>query len=124
MGKAVRLPERFLEICKSSINMGVCTARDPGIDEDARKRTQNIVGKIAGVTSERVKVPAIHFHMSAGLKPAVLQYRMDLTNVLSVSPWQNRKGLIDGFERPFPLMQIINGGEYEAKKLISRDYKI
>ena len=34
--------------------------------------------------------PANHFHMTWNLSPARLQYWMDMTNVLSVTPWQAR----------------------------------
>jgi L-fucose isomerase len=64
--------------------------------------------------------PANHFHMTWGLKPAILQYWMDLTNVLSVAPWQARPGFIEGVDRPVPLIYLINGGENAAKKLLNR----
>jgi L-fucose isomerase len=76
-----------------------------------------IVPKYASMTEYKQFAPANHFHMTWGLKPSVLQYWMDLTNVNSVSPWQKRPAFIEGVDRPQPLMHLINGGEYEAKKL-------
>lgn len=76
-----------------------------------------VVPKYASMAEYKQYAPANHFHMTAGLKPSVLQYWMDLTNVASVTPWSNRPAFIEGVDRPTPLMHLINGGEYEAKKL-------
>ncbi|MCF8359347.1 MAG: hypothetical protein K9H26_11340 [Prolixibacteraceae bacterium] len=76
-----------------------------------------IVPKYATMTEYKQYAPANHFHMTWGLKPAVLQYWMDLTNVLSVAPWQARPSFIEGTDRPQPLMFLINGGENESKRL-------
>jgi L-fucose isomerase len=61
--------------------------------------------------------PANHFHMIAGLRPSVLQFWMDLTNVLSVTPWQARPQFIEGTDRPAPLLHLLNGGENVTKQL-------
>jgi len=79
-----------------------------------------IVPKFATMTEYKQYAPANHFHMTWGLKPAVLQYWMDLTNVLSVAPWQARPAFIEGTDRPLPLMFLINGGENETKKLLTK----
>ena len=79
-----------------------------------------IVPKYATMTEYKQFAPANHFHMTWGLKPSVLQYWMDLTNVVSVAPWQARPAFIEGIDRPQPLLHLINGGEYEAKKLRSK----
>jgi len=76
-----------------------------------------IVPKYASMTEYKQFAPANHFHMTWGLKPSVLQYWMDLTNVLSVAPWQARPAFIEGTDRPSPLMFLINGGENETKRL-------
>jgi len=76
-----------------------------------------IVPKYATMTEYKQFAPANHFHMTWGLKPAVLQYWMDLTNVMSVTPWQSRPSFIEGTDRPQPLFFLINGGENLAKKL-------
>ncbi len=76
-----------------------------------------IVPKYASMAEYKQYAPANHFHMTWGLKPSVLQYWMDLTNVLSVAPWQARPALIEATDRPQPLMYLINGGENEAKRL-------
>jgi len=76
-----------------------------------------IVPKYASMTEYKQYAPANHFHMTWGLKPSVLQCWMDLTNVLSVAPWQARPAFIEGIDRPLPLMFLINGGENEAKRL-------
>jgi L-fucose isomerase len=69
------------------------------------------------MTEYKQFAPANHFHMTWGLKPSVLQCWMDLTNVLSIAPWQARPVFIEGTDRPLPLMFLINGGENEAKRL-------
>lgn len=79
-----------------------------------------IVPKYATMTEYKQFAPANHFHMTWGLKPSVLQFWMDLTNVVSVAPWQARPAFIEGTDRPQPLLHLINGGEYEAKKLRSK----
>jgi L-fucose/D-arabinose isomerase len=61
--------------------------------------------------------PANHFHMVWNLPTSRLQYWMDMTNVLSATPWKNMPGLREGTDRPLPLLYILNGGENEAKKL-------
>jgi len=53
--------------------------------------------------------------MTWGLKPARLEYWMDMTNVLSVTPWQERSAYIEGIDRPTPLLHLINGGENATK---------
>jgi L-fucose isomerase len=40
---------------------------------------------------------------------------MDLSNVLSVSPWNRRPHWIEGVDRPLPLLYLLNGGETAAK---------
>ena len=65
--------------------------------------------------------PANHFHMTWGLRPSRLEHWMDMTNVLSVTPWQARPGFIEGVDRPGPLVHLLNGGETAAKmKLAGR----
>jgi len=76
-----------------------------------------IVPKYATMTEYKQYAPANHFHITWGLKPSVLQCWMDLTNVLSVAPWQARPAFIEGTDRPLPLMFLINGGENETKRL-------
>ena len=63
--------------------------------------------------------PANHFHMTWNLSPARLQYWMDMTNVLSVTPWQARPSYIEGVDRPQPLIHLINGGEERTKMLLA-----
>lgn len=76
-----------------------------------------IVPKYATMTEYKQYAPANHFHMTWKLKPSVLQYWMDLSNVLSVAPWQARPVFIEGTDRPQPLIHLINGGENQAKTL-------
>jgi L-fucose isomerase len=79
-----------------------------------------VVPKYATMAEYKQYAPANHFHMIWNLDPARLQYWMDLTNVLSVAPWQNRPRLIEGTDRPLPLMYLINGGENATKRLRAR----
>lgn len=74
-----------------------------------------IVPKYATMNEYKQYAPANHFHMTWGLKPSVLQYWMDLTNVLSVTPWQARPAFVENTDRPQPLMHLINGGENQTK---------
>jgi L-fucose isomerase len=61
--------------------------------------------------------PANHFHMIWDLAVARLQCWMDLSNVLSVAPWQARPNFIEGTDRPLPLLYLLNGGENAAKQM-------
>ena len=76
-----------------------------------------VVPKYASMAEYKQYAPANHFHMIWNLAPARLQYWMDLTNVLSVAPWQARPALIEGVDRPLPLLHLLNGGEEAAKRL-------
>ena len=79
-----------------------------------------VVPKYATMGEYKQYAPANHFHMTWGLPPARLEYWMDLTNVLSATPWAHRPAYIEGTDRPAPLIQIINGGETQAKMLLAR----
>jgi L-fucose isomerase len=75
-----------------------------------------VVPKYASMVEYKQYPPANHFHMTWDLSPARLQYWMDLTGVLSVTPWAARPKFIEGVDRPQPLIHLINGGE-DAFKL-------
>lgn len=64
--------------------------------------------------------PANHFHMTWNLKPARLQYWMDLANLLSITPWKEMPSFREGIDRPLPLLYLLNGGENQAKLLRKR----
>jgi len=74
-----------------------------------------VVPKYATMGEYKQFAPANHFHMTWGLKPARLEYWMDMANVLSVTPWQARPAYIEGVDRPTPLLYLINGGETVTK---------
>ncbi|MHC5034801.1 MAG: hypothetical protein ACYTFZ_07170, partial [Planctomycetota bacterium] len=74
-----------------------------------------VVPKYATMVEYKQYAPANHFHMTWQLNPARVQYWMDLTNVLSVTPWANRPSFVEGVDRPAPLLHLINGGEVQAK---------
>jgi L-fucose isomerase len=76
-----------------------------------------VVPKYATMGEYKQYAPANHFHMTWGLKPARVQYWMDLANVLSVTPWRERPAYVEGMDRPQPLLHLLNGGEYSAKVL-------
>lgn len=102
-----------------------CTLTLPKKMEDAVANSSNVTWphtwvcpKYATMTEYKQYAPANHFHMTWNLKPAVLEYWMDLTNVLSLTPWQQRPAFIEGVDRPQPLIHIINGGEATAKLLL------
>lgn len=79
-----------------------------------------VVPKYATMGEYKQYAPANHFHMTWGLKPARLQYWMDLMNVLSITPWAARPSFVEGVDRPQPLLHLINGGEAQAKALRAR----
>lgn len=74
-----------------------------------------VVPKYATMGEYKQFAPANHFHMTWDLKPSVLQYWMDLANVLSVTPWQTRPAYVEGIDRPTPLLYVQNGGETPTK---------
>jgi L-fucose isomerase len=76
-----------------------------------------VVPKYATMGEYKQYAPANHFHMTWGLKPARLQYWMDMANVLSATPWEARPGYVEGVDRPLPLLHVINGGETQTKLL-------
>jgi len=76
-----------------------------------------VVPKYASMAEYKQYAPANHFHMVWNMDAARLQYWMDLTNVLSVAPWQARPRFIEGIDRPLPLLYLLNGGEDTAKRL-------
>jgi L-fucose isomerase len=77
-----------------------------------------VIPKYASMVEYKQYPPANHFHMTSGLPIARLQHWMDLTGVLSVTPWEARPKFIEGVDRPQPLIHLINGGE-DAFKLLS-----
>lgn len=76
-----------------------------------------VIPKYATMVEYKQYPPANHFHMTWNLPVARLQYWMDMTNVLSVTPWAARPRFIEGVDRPQPLIHLINGGEDSYKQL-------
>ena len=76
-----------------------------------------VVPKYATMGEYKQFAPANHFHMTWGLSPARLEYWMDLTNVLSATPWEARPSFVEGVDRPQPLLYVASGGETNAKML-------
>jgi L-fucose/D-arabinose isomerase len=102
----VDLPEKLAEVvCKTSTETWPHTF---------------VVPKYAEMAEYKQYTPANHFHMTWGLKPARLQYWMDIANVLSSTPWKNRPPFIEGTDRPLPLLYVINGGETQAKIMLKK----
>ena len=98
------------------------TVELPGKLAQAVANTSNItwphtfvVPKYATMAEYKQYAPANHFHMTWNLRPARLQYWMDMTNVLSVAPWIERPAFIPGVDRPQPLLHLLNGGENATK---------
>ncbi len=79
-----------------------------------------VVPKYASMVEYKQYPPANHFHMTWDLPVARLQHWMDLTAVLSVTPWAGRPVFIEGVDRPQPLIHLINGGEDAFKLLRGR----
>jgi L-fucose isomerase len=76
-----------------------------------------VTPKFASMLEYKQYAPANHLHMTWGLKPARLQYWMDLANVLSATPWAARPAFVEGTDRPSPLLYVINGGENATKMM-------
>lgn len=76
-----------------------------------------VVPKYASMGEYKQYAPANHLHMIWGLKPKRLEYWMDLSNVLSVTPWKERSEYIENVDRPLPLLYLLNGGENITKIL-------
>lgn len=101
--ETAELPEKLSDaVCKSS------TATWPHTF---------VVPKYASMVEYKQCAPANHLHMVWNLKPARLQYWMDITNVLSVTPWAARPKFVEGVDRIPPLLFLQNGGEDTAKRL-------
>ncbi len=69
-----------------------------------------VVPKYATMAEYKQYAPANHFHMTWNLKPARLQHWMDMTGVMSVTPWVQRPAFVPETDRPRPLIDLINGG--------------
>jgi L-fucose isomerase len=79
-----------------------------------------VVPEFASMVEYKQYPPANHFHMTWDLPVARLEHWMDLTGVLSVTPWAARPKFIEGVDRPQPLIHLINGGENSFKLLRTR----
>jgi L-fucose isomerase len=77
-----------------------------------------VVPKYASMVEYKQYPPANHLHMVWGLPVARLQHWMDLTNVLSVTPWAARPKFIEGTDRPQPLVHLLCGGENNYKLML------
>ncbi len=77
-----------------------------------------VVPKYASMVEYKQYAPANHFHMTWNLPVARLQYWMDMTGVLSMTPWAARPSYVEGVDRPQPLIHLLNGGENSYKSLI------
>jgi len=75
-----------------------------------------LVPKYATMAEYKQYAPANHLHMTWNLPVARLQYWMDLTGVLDVTPWAARPKFLEGIDRPHPLVYLLNGGEDNYKK--------
>jgi len=79
-----------------------------------------VTPKYATMGEYKQFAPANHFHMIWGLKPARLEFWMDMANVLSLTPWQARPSYIENTDRPTPLLYLVNGGETATKLLLAQ----
>ena len=74
-----------------------------------------VVPKYASMVEYKQYAPANHFHMTWDLPVSRLQYWMDLTGVISATPWAARPSFVEGTDRPLPLIYHLNGGENAYK---------
>jgi L-fucose isomerase len=79
-----------------------------------------VVPKYATMGEYKQFAPANHFHMTWNLKPARVEFWMDMANVLSVTPWQARPAYVEGVDRPTPLLHLLNGGETATKLALAK----
>ena len=77
-----------------------------------------LVPKYASMLEYKQYTPANHFHMVRDLPVRRLQYWMDLTGVLNLTPWAARPKFIEGTDRPEPLVHLLAGGADNYKNLI------
>jgi L-fucose isomerase len=77
-----------------------------------------VVPKYASMVEYKQYPPANHLHMTWNLPVARLRHWMDLTGILSVTPWAARPKFIEGTDRPQPLVHLLNGSEEAYKNLI------
>ncbi len=76
-----------------------------------------VVPKYASMVEYKQYAPANHFHMTWDLPVSRLQYWMDLSGVLSVTPWAARPTFIEGTDRPEPLIYLLNGRQEAYKNI-------
>ena len=76
-----------------------------------------VVPEYASMLEYKQYAPANHLHMTWDLPVARLQHWMDLTGVLSVTPWAARPKFIEGLDRPEPLVHLLNGGADSYKQM-------
>jgi L-fucose isomerase len=76
-----------------------------------------VVPKYASMLEYKQYAPANHFHMTWNPPVSRLQHWMDLTGVLSATPWAARPKFIEGIDRPLPLIYHLNGGEDHYKSI-------
>ncbi|MHC5157397.1 MAG: hypothetical protein ACYSOZ_04755 [Planctomycetota bacterium] len=76
-----------------------------------------VVPKYASMVEYKQYAPANHFHMTWDLPVSRLQYWMDLSGVISATPWAARPSFVEGTDRPLPLIYHLNGGEAAFKGL-------
>ena len=76
-----------------------------------------VVPKYASMLEYKQYAPANHFHMTWDLPVSRLQYWMDLSGVISATPWAARPSFVEGTDRPLPLIYHLNGGENAYKGL-------
>jgi L-fucose isomerase len=79
-----------------------------------------VVPKYASMLEYKQYAPGNHFHMTWDLPVARLEYWMDLSGVLSVTPWAARPKFIEGVDRPEPLVHLISGGANAYKQMTSK----
>ncbi|MHC5091470.1 MAG: hypothetical protein ACYSOJ_07595 [Planctomycetota bacterium] len=74
-----------------------------------------VVPKYASMLEYKQYAPANHFHMTWDLPVSRLQ--LDLTGVISATPWAGRPSFVEGTDRPLPLIYHLNGGQAAYKAL-------
>lgn len=123
-GIASRLAYSTLSGCFSLVWDEACTVEMPAdlAREVCKTSTPTwphtfVVPKYATMAEYKQYAPANHFHMTWQLPVARLQHWMDLTNVLSATPWANRPANVEGTDRPLPLLHVLNGGSENTKTL-------
>ena len=103
--------EAYTTSVPTKLSKAMCDLTDPNWPHTF------VVPKYASMVEYKQYAPANHLHMTWDLPVSRLQYWMDLTGIISATPWAARPAFVEGVDRPLPLIYHLNGGESVFKSL-------